>query len=108
MSPFWAGLFENLRGRGRNAGLFLVVLPTLLVTTLVAVQIPDEIYHDYVIPVLPWVGALLCLFMARAILRARARRRERLRRPPLSPDELNKARTKLVKRSRGIFSPPAP
>jgi len=97
MSPFWAGLFENLQGRGRNAALFVVALPTLLITTLIALKVPDEVFRDYLLPALPWVALVAVLWAIRAFLRIRARHRERLGRSALSLEEMRKARSKLVK-----------
>lgn len=93
MNPFWAGLFENLQGRGRNAALFLVALPALLIVTLIAVKIPE----DYLLPALPWIALVAAVWTTRVFLRARARSRERLGRSVLSLDEMRKARSKLVK-----------
>ncbi|HEU5071245.1 MAG TPA: hypothetical protein VFV96_12635 [Verrucomicrobiae bacterium] len=101
MSPFWAGLFENLRGRGRNAAVFLVALACLLVATFLAARLPADAYRDYVFPVLPWLALLLAAQIIRAAWLARARRRERLVGHALSADELRKARAKLVKRPAG-------
>jgi hypothetical protein len=98
MSPFWAGLFENLRGRGRNAAVFLVALTCLLIALLMAARIPADVWRDYIFP----VGLGLALLLAARALwvawLARARQRERLAGHALSADELHKARAKLVKR----------
>lgn len=104
MSPFWAGLFENLRGRGRNATLFAFVMPSLVVAAFVAAQIPESTYHDSILPVLPWAGLLMMIWLVRAFLRARARSRDRLTRSTLSLDERCKARAKLV-RNQSPFPP---
>ena len=98
MSPFWAGLFENLRGRGRDAPLFMLVLPSLIVALLVAAEIPEAVYRNSILPALPWVGLVVMVWGTRAFLRARARSRERLGRSTLSDDERCKARAKLVRR----------
>src|SRR3989442_6560411 len=97
MNPFWAGLFENLRGRGRNAALFILVLPTLIAAAFVAAQIPESTYRNSILPALPWVGLVAATWSVRAFLRVRARNRERLARSALSHDERCKARAKLVK-----------
>jgi 4-amino-4-deoxy-L-arabinose transferase-like glycosyltransferase len=109
MSPFWTGLFEELRGRGRNATLFIFAIAILFVLLLIAAQIPREVYVNYVLPVLPVVIALVGFGVVKTLLQARAHRRERLQRGPLSRDELNKARTKLVKTSapQGFAAPPS-
>ena len=105
MSPFWAGLFENLQGRGRNATLFLVTLPVLLVTVLIAARIPESTYRNTILPALPWVGLVAAAWSVRSFLRARARSRERLARSALSNDERCKARAKLVRQERGHACP---
>ena len=97
MSPFWAGLFENLQGRGRNAALFILVLPTLIIASFVAARIPESTYRNTILPALPWVGLVVVIWSVRTFLRARARNRERLARAVLSNDERCKARAKLVR-----------
>jgi len=104
MSPFWAGLFENLRGRGRNAPLFVLVLPPLIVALLVAALIPESVYRNSILPALPWVCLVGAVWFTRAYLRESARRRERLGRSTLSDDERCKARAKLVRRQAQAFS----
>ena len=95
MSHFWAGLFEHLRGRGRSALPFLVALPCLFLFTFIAARIPEDVYRHLLLPALPWIILLLSLWAVRGFLRARARRRQRLRLHPLSSDELRKAHLKL-------------
>lgn len=97
MSPFWAGLFENLRGRGRSATLFILVLPALIIAAFVAARIPDTVYHESILPALPWVGLLMAVLGGRAFWRERVRCRARLGRTALSDDERCKARAKLVR-----------
>lgn len=101
MSPFWAGLFENLRGRGRNPAVFLVTLACLLIALFMAARIPADVYRDYIFPVGLGLALLLAAQIIRAAWLARARRRERLVGHALSADELRKARAKLVKRPAG-------
>lgn len=96
MSPFWAGLFENLRGRGRNATLFIVTLPSLLMAAVFGAQIPQEVCRDYILPGLLLVGLIVLAWSVRNFLQARRRRRGRLPGGPLSDDELSKARTRLA------------
>ena len=112
MSPLWAGLFENLRGRGRNAALFIFVLPTLIVAAFVAARIPESTYSNTILPALPWVGFIVVAWSVRSYLRARVRGRERLARSVLSNDERCKARAKLVRKqspfaSKNSLVPPA-
>lgn len=97
MSPFWSSLFGELSGHGRNATLFIVAVAVLIGLLLFAAQIPGAVYVDYVLPVLPWAALLVATGLVWNFFKARARRRERLARLTLSRDELNKARSKLVK-----------
>ncbi len=97
MNPFWASLFEGLKGRGRNASMFIVVLPTLVLLVIIAVQIREETYRDYILPAVPVLAAITVVWLWKIIQNARARRRERMNLSSLSNDELNKARAKLMK-----------
>ncbi|MEY4384912.1 MAG: hypothetical protein RLY20_195 [Verrucomicrobiota bacterium] len=97
MSPFWAGLFENLQGRGRNAGLFLVVLPTLLIAAVILARMPEDVFLHYALPGLAGLILLGTLLLLREWMHARARAKERVARRELSADELRKARMKLVR-----------
>lgn len=97
MTPFWAGLFENLRGRGRSATLFILVLPALIVAALIAARIPETVYRESIFPVLPWAGLIVAVLTGRAFWRERIRCRARLGRSTLSDDERCKARAKLVR-----------
>jgi len=111
MSHFWAGVFENLRGRGRNATLFAFVVPALVVSAFVAAQVPEATYRDTIKPALPLLGLLGASLTGRALMQARKRSRERLGRSALSADERCKARAKLVgprlqSAPKNIFVPP--
>ena len=97
MGPFWSSLFDHLKHCGRNATLFILTLAGLLVLTALAAVICDTHLHKYLLPVLPGVILLAAAWVGVAIRRARARRRERLHRSPLSRDELRVARSKLMK-----------
>jgi len=98
MSPFWGSLFDELRERGRNAALFIFAILIFLGLLLFAAQIPRDIYVNYVLPVLPVVGALILFGLVKGFFEMRARRRQRLNHGPLSADELKKARAKLATR----------
>ena len=104
MNSFWAGLFENLQGRGRNATLFILVVPTLVIAAFVAVRMPESTYGNTRLFALPCAGLVVTAWAVRACLRARARSRERLARSALSNDERCKARAKLVKRQQQTLS----
>jgi hypothetical protein len=97
MSPFWASLCEALRGRGRNGTLFLFAMALVLAALPFTARLPREIHVDYVLPTTLGVLLLLLPFCIRNWQRERARRKEKLDRGGLSRDELDKARSKLVK-----------
>ena len=101
MSPFWGSLFEHLRGCGRSATLFLLALAGFLgLVVLLAIIACQSELRRFILLVLPWLGLPVVAWICVAIRRARARRRERLVRPPLSDDELRVARSKLQKSRR--------
>jgi len=97
MNHFWASLFEHLKGCGQNATLFLVALAGVVGLVVVAAIIVQSELRQYFVAALPWLGIFLVVWICQVIRRARARRRERLWRSPLSEDELSKARCKLGK-----------
>ena len=97
MGPFWTNLFEHLKRCGRSGTLFIFALAGLVVlAALTTILCTTELYK-YLLPVLPVIGVPALAWAGVAIRRARARRRQRLERSPLSRDELRVARSKLVK-----------
>jgi hypothetical protein len=97
MGPFWSSLFEHLKDCGRNATLFILTLGGLLVLLCLVAIICSTELHKYLLPGLPAIGVLALAWVGVVIRRARARRRQRLERSPLSRDELRVARSKLMK-----------
>lgn len=102
MSPFWGKFFEHLQGcgKGRNATLFLVALAGffgLLFALLVAWHALPTEFRPVTLGAIGLVGLLWAL---RTVIRLRHLHRTRLRREPLSDDELSKARTKLQRTHR--------
>jgi hypothetical protein len=95
MSPFWASLFDYLRYCGRNATLFIVTLIGIGGLFILTVIIQVNGLQEYLIYVWPPLVIAGLIWLCMAIRRARARRRERLHRQPLSPDELRAALSKL-------------
>jgi hypothetical protein len=99
MSAFWGGLGEGLKNRGRNATLFIIALIGIILILLLA----NAVSHAG-LPIVP--SALLILATPVVLLVVIAARRiwsrNRLRGidPPLSQDELSKARAKLSKSAR--------
>lgn len=97
MIPFWTSLSDDLKVCGRNVKFFLCVFIAFFgVPVLIAVVIETRV-REYLLPALPWAGVVALAWLAVGIHRARARRRERLQRRPLSCDELRVARSKLMK-----------
>jgi hypothetical protein len=97
MSPFWSSLLDHLRDCGRNAALFMFALAGCLAVLALCAMVCESELRRFISPALPWLGLLSVAWVCLAIRRARARRRERLFRPPLSDDELRVARSKLQK-----------
>ena len=100
MSPFWATMLDELRGRGRNGTLFLGVVLLLVFSALGAAALTVESRQDYILPVFLCVGALLLAVIGRAFWRAFTRKHERGSVGDLSCDELSKARSKLMNNQR--------
>jgi len=61
------------------------------------VGICESELRRFILPALAWLGLLAVGLVCLAIRQGRVRRRERLRRGPLSDDELRVARSKLRK-----------
>lgn len=97
MNPFWTNLSDNLKVCGRNAKFFLCVVVAFFGVPVLIAVISETGARDHILPALPWVGVFAVAWVAVVIRQARARRRERLERRPLSCDELRVARSKLMK-----------
>jgi hypothetical protein len=91
MSPLW----NTWRCR-RNANFFMLSLMGFFGSLIVIAIIHHNGLDRYAAPALPAIGLLVVVWTGQAIRQARARRRERLQRPPLSRDELRVARSKLM------------
>ena len=97
MGPFWKGLGEDLKNRGRNPTLFLIAVVLFFGLMGLAWLGYESGFARYLLRALPGMGVLVLAWAAHAIRQARARRHARLPLPPLSCDELRAARSKLVK-----------
>jgi hypothetical protein len=103
MNPFWGNVWDYVKDR-RYAMIFfgtLLALVGLLIAGLILCQVFSA-YHleDYLENVLPGLSVLFLLWLWRQVRRVQARRRERKKGykiSPLSRDELNKARSKLIR-----------
>ena len=99
MSPFWSAFANQLRDCGRGATWFLVALGGGFVLLVMGALAVEKGHVNEVIGVAAVGGVLMVFQLGVAIRRAVQWRRHRLKFPQLSDDELNKARTKLAKRS---------
>jgi len=97
MSPFWTSFFTNLKADRRSTTLFITTLAGMFFLIVLATALCANNLETYVVRALPGVGVFAVVWIGVIIRRARARRRERLGYPPLSFDELRKARSKLTK-----------
>ena len=101
MSPFWVGLFENLKERGRNATLFIVALAALfgvlLVSGVLSEILSSKDYGDYARIVLTLLGLAAVIWCGRACYRGFFGKYDRSNISRLSSDELTKARSKLLR-----------
>jgi hypothetical protein len=95
MNFFWNDVFEYFKDR-RVAGIFFGTL-LCLAGALLAAALLLKIMGFYVIYVVLAAGGVLLLQSAQAVRRALRRRRDRYKSSPLSRDELNKARSKLMR-----------
>lgn len=107
MDFFWSNAFEYFKDR-RIAGIFfgtLLALGGLLIAGIIAAQIfcayNLQDYLKYIVPGAAAVFALLfTVWIIRFRRRLRARRNDRYKISPMSRDELNKARSKLMTNKR--------
>src|SRR5882724_11458035 len=97
MSPFWAGLFDQLKDCGRNATLFVITLGGLFVLLVVLAFICAKGLQEYLFYALPLAGMFLLRWTWNAVRRARRGRNDPGLNRPLSDDELRVARSKLTK-----------
>ena len=98
MGPFWYNFFEHLRQCGRNATLFLVILPLICALLSLGVALYVTGWYRYLWPALPFLAVFGLYRLAIAVRRARARRGFRSQFSPLSEIELRRARAKLQKK----------
>ena len=100
MNYFWGNVFDYFKDR-RIAGVFFITLMVLLVLLFIGAivfqAIGEENLRTGLVYASPIMGGFLLIWIWRAILRARARSRDRYKISPLSRDELRKARSKLMR-----------
>jgi hypothetical protein len=104
---FWGNTFEYFKDR-RIAGVFfgsLMAIGGLIFAGFIAAQIFVACnLQDYLGYIVPGCAGIFALLFAVWIIRARrrmlARRKDRYKISPMSRDELNKARSKLMAHKR--------
>jgi hypothetical protein len=100
MNYFWGNVFEYFKER-RYAAVFFGTLAALAGMLAVAVMLEQIVrayeLQDQLVYLLPGMALLFGARVARGIVRERARRCDRYKISPLSRDELDKARSKLVR-----------
>lgn len=101
MNFFWCNVFEYFKDRRFTAVFFgtLLALIGVLAVGGILYQVADNFHLLEEWPyLLPGIGLVLAGLIGRAYFRMRAARLNRFKSAPLSRDELNKARSKLLKR----------
>jgi hypothetical protein len=101
MNFFWSNVFDYFKDR-RFAPVFFITLAVLFgVPLAVALLVGTTNIGDY-FRYWPFMAGVftvwLLISIRRSFVQARARRKDRYKIRPLSRDELNKARSKLLKR----------
>src|SRR5436190_13248737 len=71
MSPFWASFFDQLRGCGRNATLFILTLGCLFILLVVVAIIYANDFQRYLIAALPAAGLFVMVWIWNTLRRAR-------------------------------------
>ena len=100
MNYFWGNVFEYFKDRRVAAVFFgtLLALGGLLIAGLVLYQVICAYeLQNYIVYSLPGVAIIFAAWIGRCVAQARARAKERYKISPMSRDELNKARSKLLK-----------
>src|SRR5262245_49835015 len=95
MSHFWASFFEELKGCGRNATLFILTLAALFILLVVIAILQANNLLQYWPYALSGFGLVLAVWICLAFRRAWLAGRQRAPRGPLSEDERRVARAKL-------------
>jgi hypothetical protein len=97
MGPFWTSFFEHLKDCGRDATLFMMALAGFIGVLVLIAILESTRLREYFLQAAFVLLLLLLVRLVFLIRRFRARRRQSLRFPPLSRDELRVARSKLMK-----------
>ena len=98
MNSIWNNLYDCVKDR-RYGTFFFISLVVFLGAFIFGAMIYSitnaKNMLEFFMPALPGIGILFAALIWRIIRRARARWREQLKYPPLSRDEIRKARSKL-------------
>jgi hypothetical protein len=98
MNSIWNNLYDSIKDR-RYGLLFFAALVAFLGLIVLGAMIYSitgaNNLQQFFMPALPGIGILLVALSWRIIRRARTRWRGQLKYPPLSRDEIRKARSKL-------------
>ncbi|HEY1718689.1 MAG TPA: hypothetical protein VGH42_10425 [Verrucomicrobiae bacterium] len=103
MNSIWSNLYDSFKDRRYAFLFFATFFASLILIVLVAGvcgMIDDSNIQAYFLQVLPGVGILIIALVWRAIRKTRARRRNKFQRQEMSRDEIRKARSKLVNKSK--------
>jgi hypothetical protein len=98
MNSIWNNLYDRVKDRRYGTFFFIslaVFLGTFIFGSMIYTDTGAKNLLEFFMPALPGIGILLVALSWRIIRRARTRWRERLKYPPLSRDEIRKARSKL-------------
>ena len=98
MNSFWINLYDNCKDRRYGAVFFgalaaffgMIGVGAIFYQAICAFEL-----QKFLLPAAVGAGLLPLAWIVRGIFQMRTRRQERLRFPPLSRDELRKARSKL-------------
>ena len=97
---FWSNIYDAVKDRRYGSlffSTFFVVIGLFLLSVVLGGMTASVDVRAYLIPVLIGIGVFILVLGWRLLRRARRRRREQLKFAALSRDEMNKARSKLMK-----------
>jgi len=100
MNSIWNDLYDKFKDRRYGALFFaslLSVFGLLMLAVILGQIVGPANLQEYVLQALSAAGLLIVGLIWRAVRRARAQRGNKFRREELSRDEVNKARSKLMK-----------
>ena len=103
MNSFFENLYDSVKDRRYGMLFFTTFLGFLVLVvfgTMIFAIAGANGWGDFILPALPGIGIFIVVLGWRLIRRTRKRRRERLQYPPMSRDELRKARSKLVNKNK--------